>query len=99
MQRRSLLKGVAAAAPTAGLQDFPVAPALAQSQAAPRPDSLRVVGAGEDRFGQPHSLGFCSILFKVAASETSGGLFVMERKRLMPGGLALHLHLSQEEWF
>jgi mannose-6-phosphate isomerase-like protein (cupin superfamily) len=99
MERRSFLKAVAAAVPVAGLQTFLVNQALSQTAAATPQGSLHVVGAGEDRFGQAHSLGFSSILFKVAASETTGGLFVMEHSHLMPGGPALHLHLNQEEWF
>jgi mannose-6-phosphate isomerase-like protein (cupin superfamily) len=99
MQRRSFLKSVAVAAPAAGLQSFLVAQALAQNPAAPTASPLHVVGAGEDRFGQPHSLGFSSILFKVPASETGGGIFVMEHTHLKGGGPALHMHLRQEEWF
>jgi mannose-6-phosphate isomerase-like protein (cupin superfamily) len=87
------------AAPAAGLQSFLVAQARTQSPAAPPAGSLHVVGAGEDRFGQRHSLGFSSILFKVPTGETGGGLFVMEHTHLLPGGPALHLHLNQEEWF
>jgi mannose-6-phosphate isomerase-like protein (cupin superfamily) len=97
MQRRSFLKAVAVAAPAVGLQSFLVT--QAQSPAASSAGSLHVVGAGEDRFGQHHSLGFSSILFKVPTSETGGGLFVMEHTHLLPGGPALHLHLNQEEWF
>jgi mannose-6-phosphate isomerase-like protein (cupin superfamily) len=104
MKRRSFLKAVAAAAPAAGLQTFLATQARAQTPASPPPSSLppgslHVVGAGEDRFGHPHSLGISSILFKVPASETAGGIFVMEHTHLLPGGPALHLHLNQEEWF
>jgi mannose-6-phosphate isomerase-like protein (cupin superfamily) len=97
MRRRSFLKTVAAAAPAAGLQNFLVT--LAHAQTPAPPPAVHVVGAGEDYSGHPHSLGFSSILFKVPASETSGGLFVMEHTHLLPGGPPLHLHLSQEEWF
>jgi mannose-6-phosphate isomerase-like protein (cupin superfamily) len=99
MQRRSFLKAVAAAAPAAGLQTFLVTQARSQTPASPPPSSLHVLGAGEDRFGHPHSLGFSSILFKVPTSETAGGLFVMEHTHLLQGGPPLHLHLNQEEWF
>jgi len=99
MQRRSFLKVVAAIVPAAGLHDLLATQARAEA-APPSPSgALHVVGAGEDRFGHPHSLGFSSILFKVPTSETSGGLFVMEHTHLVPGGPALHLHLDQEEWF
>ena len=90
MRRRSFLKAVAAVVPT-GLHNY-----LAASEP---PGGLHVVGAGEDRFGHPHSLGVSSMLFKVATSETAGGLFVIEHQHLVPGGPALHLHLNQEEWF
>jgi len=72
MRRRSFLKTVAAAAPAAGLQNFLVT--LARGQASALPSAVHVVGAGEDRSGHPHSLGFSSILFKVPTSETAGGL-------------------------
>ena len=72
--------------------------AQAHSQTPPS-TALHVVGAGEDRFGVPHSLGLGSILFKVPASETAGGLFVMEEILPGPGGPPLHLHPKQEEWF
>jgi len=71
MERRSFLKAVAAVAPAAGLQTFLVNQALAETPAPPPQGSLHVVGAGKDRFGHPHSLGFSSILFKVPASETT----------------------------
>jgi mannose-6-phosphate isomerase-like protein (cupin superfamily) len=99
MKRRSFLKGVAAAAPAVGLQEFLVSRARAQAPASPPAIGLHVVGAGEDRSAHPHSLGFSSILFKVPTSETAGGMFVMEHTHLLPGGPPLHLHLSQEEWF
>jgi len=99
MKRRSFLKAVAVAAPAAGLQDFLVARAKAQAPTPPSPAPLHVVLAGEDRSAHPHSLGFSSILFKVPANETAGGLFVMEHTHLLPGGPPLHLHLNQEEWF
>ena len=99
MQRRSFLKSVAAAAPAVGLQSFLVAHARSQTPQSPPPGPPHVVGAGEDRFGHPHTLGFSTILFKVPSSETNGGVFVIEHKHLLPGGPALHLHLNQEEWF
>jgi len=99
MERRLFLKTVTAAAPAVGLQAFLLDQALAQTPAPQSQSSPHVVGFGEDRFGHPRSLGFSSILFKVPASETAGGLFVMEHRHLMPGGPPLHLHLSQEEWF
>jgi hypothetical protein len=59
MKRRSFLKVVATAVPAAGLQTFLVNQARAQTPPLP-PRELHVVGAGEDRFGHSHSLGFSS---------------------------------------
>jgi mannose-6-phosphate isomerase-like protein (cupin superfamily) len=100
MKRRSFLKGTAALLPAAGLQNFVLAQAPpAQSSAASVSDQAHVVGAGQDRFGESHSLGFSSILFKVATRDTNGGMFAIEHQNLVKGGPPLHLHLHQEEWF
>jgi len=98
MRRRSFLKALAAAAPAAGMQNFLLTHALAQSPAPPA-GALHMVPAGEDYSGHPHSLGFSSIHFKVPTAQTGGNLFVMEHTHLLPGGPALHMHHSQEEWF
>lgn len=38
--------------------------------------------------------------FKVGTSDTGGNLFIIEHTNMMPDtGPALHLHLSQDEWF
>jgi mannose-6-phosphate isomerase-like protein (cupin superfamily) len=54
--------------------------------AAPTPSSgVHVVGAGNDGFGQPHTLGLSSsLLFKVAGTDTNGGLFIIEHAHLQP---------------
>lgn len=95
MNRRSLLKASATLLPAAGLRDF----ALAQALAAPASSEIHVVEAGQDRFGEQHSRGFSSILFKVSSRDTNGGLFIIEHTNLTKGGPELHLHLNQEEWF
>jgi mannose-6-phosphate isomerase-like protein (cupin superfamily) len=95
MQRRSFLKSAAAVLPAAGLRDF----VLGQAVAAPASGEARVVGAGQDRLGETHSLGFSTILFKVMPRETGNGLFVIEHKRLGHGGPPVHFHLHQDEWF
>jgi quercetin dioxygenase-like cupin family protein len=95
MQRRSFLKSSAAVFPAAGLKDF----VLGQAVAAPASGEAHVVGAGEDRLGETHSLGFSTILFKVLPRETGGGLFVIEHKGLGHGGPPVHFHLHQDEWF
>jgi quercetin dioxygenase-like cupin family protein len=99
MERRSFLKAAAAAVPALGLGDLLRTDAEAQAVAPAAPLDLHVVGAGEDRFGQPHPMGFSSLLFKVPGQETGGNLFILEHKNLMPGGPPLHQHWSQEEWF
>jgi mannose-6-phosphate isomerase-like protein (cupin superfamily) len=99
MRRRSFLKTAAAAVPALGMHDMMGAFARAQVPGPPAPGTLHAVGAGEDRSGHPHSLGFSSLAFKVLPSETAGALFLMEHSHLTPGGPPLHLHLSQEEWF
>lgn len=57
-----------------------------------------VVSAGQDRFGEVHTLGFSSIGFKVSPADTGGGLFVMEHGKLGKGGPFRHLHPEQDEW-
>ena len=95
MQRRSFLKTAAAMLPASGLQAL----ALSQPAASPTAEAAHLVAAGQDRLGEPHSLGFSTILFKVLPSETNGGLFIIEHQHLVRGGPRLHLHLHQEEWF
>ncbi|MFZ0747056.1 MAG: cupin domain-containing protein [Terracidiphilus sp.] len=95
MKRRSFLKFAAAVLPGAGFPTFAIAQLAASSSA----EEIHMVAAGQDRFGESHSRGFSSILFKVASRETSGGLFIIEHDNLVKGGPPLHLHLHQEEWF
>jgi mannose-6-phosphate isomerase-like protein (cupin superfamily) len=95
LQRRSFLKGASAVLPAVGLRDF----ALGQAASVPTPGEVHVVGAGEDRLGETHSLGFSTILFKVLPRETGEGLFVIEHKGLGHGGPPMHFHLHQDEWF
>jgi mannose-6-phosphate isomerase-like protein (cupin superfamily) len=85
MKRRTFLRAAAAVIPAAGLHDLLESQAQGQVAVSPRAPELHVVGAGEDRYGQYHSLGISHLLFKVSGNET--------------GGPALHLHLNQEEWF
>jgi quercetin dioxygenase-like cupin family protein len=98
MKRRSFLasglRSAAAILPAAGLAD------LAFAQAADTTaKEVHVVGAGSDRLGEHHSLGFSTILFKVLPAETNGGLFVIEHQNLGHGGPPFHYHLYQEEYF
>jgi mannose-6-phosphate isomerase-like protein (cupin superfamily) len=103
MQRRAFLQTAAAVFPAAALPDFVVAQSSAAS--APNQESatqaaLHIVGANEDRTGQPHGLGFSTILFKVTTADCDGRLFLIEHQHAKPGGgPSLHYHLNQEEWF
>ncbi len=98
MRRRSFLRVAAATVPTLRWHDLLAQAASAQAPTSP-PTELHVVGAGEDRFGPPLSLGFSTLAFKVGTKESAGNLFLIEHRNLIPGGPPLHLHLSQEEWF
>ena len=93
MERRSFLKAAAAAFPAAGLGEFEL------GQSATASGEIHPVGAGQDRSGETHSLGFSTILFKVLPRETGSGLFVIEHKDLGHGGPPVHFHRHQEEWF
>jgi mannose-6-phosphate isomerase-like protein (cupin superfamily) len=95
LQRRSFLKAVASIAPAAALHNL-----VAQSPAPPPSAELHPVPAGQDRSGHLHSLGFSSLAFKVSTSDTAANLFIIEHRNLSPNsGPAMHMHLSQEEWF
>jgi len=97
LPRRSFLKSAGCpvlAAPFLALPGWAI-----ESQNQPAP-GLHPVGAGEDRTGHTHSLGFSSLAFKVLTADTGGNLFVIEHRNLAPGtGPPLHLHYSQDEWF
>ncbi len=95
MERRSFLKAAAAVFPAVGLNGF----ALSDTPAPAAPEGVHPVAAGQDRFGESHSLGFSTILFKTVPSETNGGLLVIEHMHLGNGGPPLHFHLHQDEWF
>ncbi|HEV2484882.1 MAG TPA: cupin domain-containing protein [Terracidiphilus sp.] len=99
MKRRSFLKASAALFSAARLQSFALVQASAQVSAAAPSGEIHVVGSGQDRFGESHSLGFSSILFKVPARETNGSMFVIEHQNLLKGGPPVHFHLHQDEWF
>jgi mannose-6-phosphate isomerase-like protein (cupin superfamily) len=100
IHRRAFLKSAASVIPAAALQNV-IAQSSPESQSPPlTPVPVGPVPAGADRTGHLHSLGFSSLAFKVIPSDTAGGLLVIEHSNLMPdSGPALHMHLSQEEWF
>ncbi|HWE83691.1 MAG TPA: cupin domain-containing protein [Terracidiphilus sp.] len=100
MRRRAFLRAATWAAPTAVLTNLFAQPVIA-GQLAPAPPApeLHPVTAGQDRFGNLHSLGFSDLAFKVGTEETAGNLFVIEHRNLKPGGPPFHLHFNQDEWF
>ncbi|HEY1767237.1 MAG TPA: cupin domain-containing protein [Terracidiphilus sp.] len=92
--RRAFLQSAASVFPAAALHN------LMDPSGAPTASRLHPVGAGQDRLGPPHTLGFSSLAFKVLSADTGGNLFIIEHTNLMPAtGPALHLHFSQDEWF
>lgn len=94
MRRREFLKAAGAAMPLA-LQRL----ALGQSADGTQTGEAHVVGNGQDRFGEKHSLGFSTILFRVATRDSGGSIFAIEHRGLGKGGPPEHIHLYQDEWF
>jgi quercetin dioxygenase-like cupin family protein len=94
MERRAFLKG-AAVLPIAGIEGF----ALAQAEAEASAGGIHVIGEGQDRFNEKHSLGYSTILFKTTPSETNGAALVVEHIGMKGGGPPVHFHLHQDEWF
>jgi len=98
--RRAFLKSAAAVIPAAALKNVIAQSSLETQSSTLNPIPLGPVPAGADRTGHLHSLGFSNLAFKVLTSDTAGNLLVIEHSNLLPDtGPALHLHLSQEEWF
>jgi mannose-6-phosphate isomerase-like protein (cupin superfamily) len=54
---------------------------------------------GEDRLGEPHTLGVSSTAFKVITRDSGGDLFIMEHTNGKKGGPPRHLHHHEDEWF
>src|SRR5579883_3201996 len=75
---------------------FPAALAAQTSQ--PNEKVVRV-RAGEDRFGEHHTIGASTTDFKVGTQESRGDLFLMENTHTRKGGPPRHLHRNQDEWF
>ena len=90
MERRSFL--------SATMATFPLA-MLGQSGETSARAKLTRVPAGEDRFGEHHTIGVSSTDFKVATKDANGGLFIMEHTNRKKGGPPRHLHHNQDEWF
>lgn len=73
-----------------------------------RPESFRAsaqtaainVAAGQDRFGKARRIGVSATTFKIAGTDTAGGLFVIEQANTVKGGPPRHLHHAQDEvWY
>jgi mannose-6-phosphate isomerase-like protein (cupin superfamily) len=94
MQRRSFLRLASATVPVAALEGL----ALGQGASAQSQD-VHVVGEGQDRFGENHTLGYSMILFRVASRESGGTIFAIEHRNLGKHGPPEHIHLYQDEWF
>ncbi len=58
------------------------------------------VAAGQDRFGKARQIGVSDTAFKIAGTDTAGGLFVVEQANRVKGGPPRHLHHEQDElWY
>lgn len=58
------------------------------------------VAAGQDRFGKPISLLEGDVFTtKVSGQDTNGDLYIYESIRLKKGGVPLHYHYEQDEWW
>jgi mannose-6-phosphate isomerase-like protein (cupin superfamily) len=100
MRRRSFLKTAGAAFPVAVMERLALGQgASGASGGSGAPSEAHVVGAGQDRFGEEHSLGFSTILFRVGTKDSGGSLFAIEHRGLGKGGPPEHFHLYQDEWF
>ncbi|HXX20807.1 MAG TPA: cupin domain-containing protein [Candidatus Acidoferrum sp.] len=61
--------------------------------------TAHVVSAGQDRFGEKHSIGNNFSRIKVGTADTGGRLFVAENVLNQKLGPPRHLHYDQDEWF
>ena len=91
MQRRWFLSALSAVLTSLALPG--------RLRASPQTAGIKVV-AGQDRFGKARRIGVSSTAFKIAGSDTAGGLFVMEQANSVKGGPPRHLHHEQDElWY
>ena len=68
-------------------------------RASPQDPATKVL-AGQDRFGKARQIGVSSTTFKIAGTDTAGGLFVIEQANSVKGGPPRHLHHEQDEiWY
>ena len=102
MRRRSFLQAAGVALPAVVMERLALGQAAGMASGAgvtPLHGEAHVVGAGQDRFGEQHPLGFTTILFRVGSKESNGSIFAIEHKNLGKGGPPEHIHLYQDEWF
>lgn len=90
MKRREMLTG---AVSWAVLDPVPLLPA----SSAPT-SKLVIVGAGTDRWGSPLRAGGFGWV-KVSSKDTGGAWSMFESPVVPQGGVPLHVHPHQEEWF
>jgi mannose-6-phosphate isomerase-like protein (cupin superfamily) len=58
------------------------------------------VDEGQDRYGKPLSLLEGDTFFtKVSTADSNGELYIFESTRVKKGGVGLHLHYEQDEWW
>jgi len=102
MRRRSFLWTAGAAMPAALMEISALGQGTAMDSGStikPLHGEAHVVGAGQDRFGEKHTLGYSTILFRVSQKESGGSIFALEHRGLGKGGPPEHFHLYQDEWF
>ncbi len=103
MRRRSFLKAAGAGVPAALMERLALGQAATEGVAgkdmSPLHGEAHVVGSGQDRFGEHHSLGFSTILFRVGKQDSGGSIVAIEHRGLGKGGPPEHFHLYQDEWF
>src|SRR5579883_152313 len=103
MRRRSFLQAAGAAVPAALTKRLALGQAtsggVVDTAVTPLHGEAHVVGDGQDRYGEKHSLGFSTILFRVAKKDSGGSIFAIEHRGLGKGGPPEHIHLYQDEWF
>jgi quercetin dioxygenase-like cupin family protein len=61
-------------------------------------NSVTLVAADQDRFGEYRGLGVSAITFKVTPKDNQD-VFIIENTFHEKGGPARHLHHDQDEWF
>lgn len=100
MKRRAFLR-TAAILPVAAWDSLSHAQTTVSSPEATTSSAteIHVVGAGQDRLNENHSLGYSTMLFKVLSRDTSDNLFIIEHRNLTKTGPPVHLHYHQDEWF